>query len=346
MAERDQAQALAEAVQRASADGQPVIVCGTGSKSFLAGAPAETTARLLSTCEHRGVVEYRPDELVVTARAGTPIRDLVRQLARENQMLSFEPPSFAGLGTLGGAVAAGLAGPARPWRGSVRDAILGVRMINGGGEILSFGGRVVKNVAGYDVSRLQAGAFGTLGVLLDVHLKVLPRPPAEQTRVLELDAVDALTTMRSWARRPWPLSGLCHVDGRLHVRLEGAEPAVARVAGEIGGEAGSATFWERLNNHELDFFRAAGPIWRSVPAPATAVPDGWEGIIDWGGGCRWRRAELRRPGERGFDTGFARSLCLEPAGGPAAAALQQRLKAAFDPDNLLNPDLFRADVAA
>ena len=174
----DLSEAFLQAVANARADGQRLSIVGSGSKSALTGDANSAEARLLSTVEHRGIVDYRPDELVVTVRTGTPLRELNQTLAREGQMLGCEPPEFRGLGTVGGVVAAGLAGPGRVWRGGVRDTVLGVEMINGQAERLRFGGQVMKNVAGFDISRLQAGAFGMLGLLLEVSLKVLPQPQA------------------------------------------------------------------------------------------------------------------------------------------------------------------------
>ncbi|MFW6094392.1 MAG: glycolate oxidase subunit GlcE, partial [Pseudomonadota bacterium] len=220
----DRTDALCDEVRRAREAGEAVRITGAGSKGFLCrGHPQRGGAvRELDVGGHRGIVDYRPEELVLTARAGTPLAEIAGVLAESGQALPFEPPRFQGRGTLGGAVACGLSGPGRPWRGAVRDAVLGVEMVNGLGEHLRFGGQVMKNVAGYDVSRLQTGAFGTLGVLLAVSVRVMPVPAAEETRVFELDARAALERCRAWARGPYPITATAHLDGRLHVRLSGA----------------------------------------------------------------------------------------------------------------------------
>jgi glycolate oxidase FAD binding subunit len=260
-------------------------------------------------------------------------------------MLGCEPPEFRGLGTVGGALAAGLSGPGKPWRGSLRDAVLGIRMVNGLGEVLRFGGEVMKNVAGYDVSRLQAGAFGTLGLLLEVSLRVAPLPHAEQTLALELEAGEALDLMRSLCRQPLPITGLAHHDGRLRVRLSGAEPAVQAAAQRVGGEREDSDFWRRLSDQQLGFFREAGTALRLERcAPAAPLPRSWRGLMDWGGARRWTADEATHG--VAFASSYARSACLEPGGNAVIGAYQARLRAAFDPESILNRELTRADVAA
>lgn len=352
-ADRDDAELLHEAVLAARARRQALCIVGSGSKAFLAAGdeqgPGAFAGEALSTRRHRGIVDYRPEELVVTVRSGTPLRELEAALAAAGQHLPFEPPRFRDGGTIGGAVATGLSGPGRPWRGSVRDALLGVELINGLGERLRFGGQVMKNVAGYDLSRLQAGAFGTLGLLLSVSLKVLPMPAAELTLVFELDAVEALARCREWARTPRPLSATCHHDGLLRVRLSGAEPAVRQAAAELGGaaDAHGAAFWSALRDQSLDFFRSGDTVWRASLPPAAPTPlDGC--LVSWAGAERWWRAPAeptaaerfcaRAAAEGGtarrFDGRFGVVDLMGPAGRYAA-----RVKAAFDPDGLFNPHL-------
>ncbi len=342
----DLGEELLQAVATARDQGQPLSIAGTGSKSFLTRPEtAVRDSRLLSTVEHTGVVDYRPDELVVTVRTGTLLRELAQTLAREGQMLGFEPPEFRGLGTVGGAVASGLAGPGRPARGSVRDAVLGVQMINGLGERLVFGGQVMKNVAGFDVSRLQAGAYGMLGLLLEVSLKVLPRPQAELTLRLEKSATDAHAEMRRWARLPHPISAAAWLEEGLWVRLSGAEAAVNQTAAALGGEHQTDNdFWSGLKDHGLPLFRRDGLCCRHLP-PASA-PSAEDELIEWLGARRWSTSAPGAVGYQPFAAGFARHRCRDGGGDGKIADYQARLKAAFDPDSLFNPELTDADVPA
>jgi len=228
----------------------------------------------------------------------------------------------------------------------VRDAVLGVTMVNGLGQRLRLGGRVVKNVAGFDLSRLQVGAFGTLGLLLDLSVRVIPAPGLEHTCELEMSATDALALLRGWARRPLPVTATCYLDGRLHVRLSGAESTVLAARRVIGGEAGDRRFWERLRDHELPFFRSGEKLCVRMPPPAARLdPD--DQLIEWSGARRWGRV----PGDTGpgaareFGAGYASQLCR---GGVHAGAIdyRERVRLAFDPEGLFNPELGNADVAA
>ena len=345
----DQTEALCDAVRQAFESGRPLTIAGSGSKAFLTGGSDDTgaaPARLLSTVEHRGVIAYRPEELVITARSGTLLKEIEVVLAQAGQHLPFEPPQFRGGGTLGGAVACGLSGPGRPWWGAARDVVLGVELINGSGQPLRFGGQVMKNVAGYDVSRLQAGAFGTLGLLLSLSIKVLPEPPAMATRVFELDCRQAQARCREWACRPLPVSATCYLEGLLRVRLSGAEPAVEEGAAEIGGDPEhDPRFWESLRDHRLDFFMAPG-LWRCAVPPAAPEPLE-DCLIEWAGAQRWWRppadvdvrATVAKVGghARPFDGSFgARAGAHLSAAERCYAA---RLKAAFDPAGILNREL-------
>ena len=308
---------------------------------------SESTIKLLSTVEHRGIVEYRPDELVVTVRSGTPLGELRRVLAREGQMLPFEPPEFRGLGTVGGAVASGLAGPARPWRGGVRDSILGLVLVNGLAQRLTFGGQVMKNVAGFDVSRIQAGAFGIFGVLLEVSFKVLPQPVTNQSRVLEVSADRALELMREWAQRPLPISATAFEAERLYIRLSGAESAVLESGGQLGGELLTDTdYWAELRDHRLPFFRTGRLGFRKVP-PASQIA-ATDGLIEWSGARRWCSFGPGAVPEKvvPFSHLYAGFVCGQAGGDPLLAGYQRGLKAAFDPDNLFNPEICDANVTA
>ncbi len=304
----------------------------------------------LDVSAHRGIVSYEPTELVITARAGTALKEIENALAACGQMLPFEPPYFGESATLGGAVACGLSGPARPYAGSARDFVLGVVCINGKGERLAFGGQVMKNVAGYDISRLMVGAMGTLGVLLEISLKVLPRPPCELTAALSLDTAAAIDTMNAWAGQPLPVSA-CAYDGEaLRVRLSGSESGLRSARKKIGGEEVSqgSTYWADLREQQLPFFRGDAPLWRlSVPAATPAPSNDSKWLLDWGGAQRWlvsdEPAEIIRQqasaagGHAMMFRGGDRSSDVFHPLAPAIETLHRRLKDAFDPKGILNP---------
>ncbi|MFO1399676.1 MAG: glycolate oxidase subunit GlcE [Steroidobacteraceae bacterium] len=288
---------------------RPLRLRGGGSKDFYgegvgSGLPA---GEPLDTRGHAGIVEYEPSELVVTARCGTPLAELEALLATRGQMLACEPPAFGGAATVGGMVAAGLSGPRRATAGAVRDFVLGVQLLDGEGRLLRFGGQVMKNVAGYDVARLMAGSLGTLGLIVEVSLKVLPRPAAEATLRLESPQAEAIERMNRWAGRPLPLSATCWHAGVLSVRLSGARAAVAGAVAALGGErveeAQAQAFWSALRDQRHAFFagtgagagadaatfaRPARPLWRlSVPATAAPLPLPGATLLEWGGAQRW-----------------------------------------------------------
>ena len=336
---------LRERVLRAAANKMPLCIRGGGGKDFY-GRHCE--GELLDVSGHRGIVSYEPSELVITARAGTPLAEIEALLARNGQLLPFEPPHFGPNATLGGMVAAGLSGPRRPWGGSARDAVLGVKLLNGRGEVLRFGGQVMKNVAGYDLSRLMAGALGALGVLLEVSLKVLPRPAEERTRVFELGAEAAAARQIAWGRLPLSLSGTLYHAGRLHVRLCGSGQGVQAALDRLGGDEIAESPWLAAREQTLPFFQGEGTLWRiSLPAAAPALNLPGEILTEWGGALRWLRTDL--PAEtlrrrvsamgghatlvRGHD---GRGEVFQPLA-PAMLALHQRLKLALDPHAIFNP---------
>ena len=232
--DRDSTEALVAQVREATARGTPLRIVGGDTKRFYGRA---VTGVPLETRGHSGIVSHDPAELVLTARGGTPLAEVEAQLASKGQRLPFEPPHFGAEATIGGAVACGLAGPARAWAGALRDYVLGVRVLTGDGRVLRFGGEVMKNVAGYDVARLMAGSLGILGVLLDVSLKVLPRPAAERTLALEVDQAGALDRFAALGRSALPLSAGSWVDGRLYLRFEGCDATLESVERRVGGEA-------------------------------------------------------------------------------------------------------------
>ena len=286
-------EAIIDKVRKAAERGRPLRIRGGGSKDFYG---QQLHGELLDTRPLAGVVSYEPSELVVTARAGTRLRELEALLAERGQCLPFEPPRFGVAGTVGGMVAAGLSGPARASVGSLRDYVLGVQIVNGKGELLTFGGQVMKNVAGYDVSRLMAGSLGTLGVIVEVSLKVLPVPPAEATLLFELSETSARQQLNRWGGQPLPLNASCWADGQLAVRLRGARAAVAAAQRQMGGEVMAAEQaerqWSALRDQALPFFRLAPDeaLWRaSVPDTATPLNLG-PTMVEWHGAQRWLKA--------------------------------------------------------
>ncbi len=354
---------LIERVRQAIAEGTPLRIQGGGSKAFYG---RRCDGVVLDVGAHRGVIAYEPAELVITARAGTPLAEIESLLADNGQMLPFEPPHFSSapqageepaerVATLGGMVAAGLSGPRRPWCGAVRDAVLGVKLLNGRSEVLRLGGQVMKNVAGYDLSRLMAGALGTLGVLLEVSLKVLPRPAEEVTLAFELDAERAAARLTEWGRQPLPLSATLIHAGRLHLRLSGSGQGVRAARQALGGEEGDAAIWQGVREHTLDFFRATRPLWRiSLPPAAPALNLPGEQLSEWGGALRWLASDLATDVLRrrvtalgGHATLFrhhdGRGEVFQPLA-PALFALHRRIKQALDPHGLFNPGRMYAEL--
>ena len=284
-------EALAATIREAANQKRPLCIRGGGTKDFYGGA---IHGYKLDTIEYRGIVAYEPTELVITARGGTPLAEVESTLREKGQMLPFEPPHFGNAATLGGCVAAGLSGPRRPYAGAVRDFVLGVRMLDGRGAELRFGGQVMKNVAGYDVSRLMAGSLGTLGLLLEVSLKVLPAPVAESTLCLECGEEQALLLMNQWAGKPLPISATAFRNGELSVRLSGAPAALDAATKRIGGAVmepeRAARIWTGIREHSDPFFAGPEPLWRLSVKP-TAPPLDLPGkqLTEWGGALRWLR---------------------------------------------------------
>ena len=335
------------ALRRAAETRRPVYITAGGSKRHLGGRHCPCVELDLSG--HRGIVDYQPRELVVTARGGTPLTELFALLATESQTLPFESPRFAGRATVGGTLACNLSGPGRPWGGSIRDRVLGVQLINGRGERLQFGGRVMKNVAGYDVSRLQAGAQGTLGVLSEVSLKVAPVPERTLTLRYEMAAENAVETMNRRAGEPRPLTGAFWQGGELYLRLAGAASAVAHTAALWGGDVldTGAEIWEGLCEMTLPFFDGDEPLWRFTGQATASVPPGCDPLLDWCGAQRWLRGVHSRPqmdrlatawgGHANLFRGGDREQEVLPPLSTTAERLHRRLKYAFDPHGILNP---------
>ena len=350
----DQSAVLVGAVAACIEQQRPLHVAGMGSKRHLVPA---MTCEALSTVEHTGVIDYQPSELVVRARSGTPLKELQLELAREQQCLMGNPPLFSGRGTVGGAVSAGLSGPDRVSLGSISDGVLGVTLLNGKAETLSFGGQVMKNVAGYDVSRLVCGAFGSLGLLLDVSLRTQPILDHDLTLVFDWDADTALEHCRSMARQPLPVTATFWHNHKLFVRLQGNDAAVRSAQQRLGGDTfNDDRLWLQIRDQQHDFFSISQHLGQSLvrvisppgaPLPAENISSGesaW--ALQWQGGLRWFWSEqpdqvhayAQAVGGWAWTYGQAQPL---PA---AQARIMQRIKAAFDPQAVFNSPLaFRVE---
>jgi glycolate oxidase FAD binding subunit len=338
---------FSQTIREAGDSGSPLHIRGSGSKSFYGRA---VQGCVLDMTPYRGIISYAPTELVLTARAGTPLAEIEAALAEKKQMLAFEPPHFGAGATLGGCIAAGLSGPRRAYAGAVRDFVLGLRMLDGKAEDMKFGGQVMKNVAGYDVSRLLAGSMGTLGVLLEVSLKVLPLPVQELTLRFDMGEAEALQQMNRWAALPLSLSATCYHAGELTVRLSGAVAAVSSVRQKLGGEEvqDAHVFWSGVREQQHDFFASAKTLWRlSLPATAISVTLPGRQLIEWGGALRWLAseapvAEIRQAATAlgGHATLFRSAQPCNDPFHPLATpllVLHRRLKQSFDPMGILNP---------
>ena len=272
-------------IRDARAAKTPLAIHGGKSKSFYGGA---IVGEPLDVSPYSGIIEYEPKELVLTVRAGTTLAEIERVMDAASQMLPFEPPHYAEGSTIGGTVASGLSGPRRPYTGAVRDFVLGARILDGKGDDLRFGGRVIKNVAGYDVSRLMTGAMGTLGVLLDLSFKVLPKPVEEVTLRFEFDEAMAIRQFNEWAGKPLPISATSWHDGVAMLRLSGAAAGVKAARLKLGGELVAndvaKLFWQSVRDQRDVFFQTAEPLWR-VSVPPTTGPLGLQmpqWIEGWG----------------------------------------------------------------
>ena len=342
---------FAETIRAAAARKQPLRLHGGRTKDFygqsLQGAPLDCRG-------YHGIVAYEPTELVITARCGTPLAALEDELRAQGQMLAFEPPHFGSGATVGGMVAAGLSGPRRAAAGAVRDYVLGVTILDARGVVMRFGGTVMKNVAGYDVSRLFAGSMGTLGLILDVSLKVLPRPAAEATLSFEMPEDKAIETLNQWAGRPLPISASAWTGNDLVVRLSGAaavNSACERLGGERMADAEAGAFWSGIREHTDPFFGTELPLWRiSVPSAAPSLALTGTQLIEWGGALRWlasnadprtvREAARRSGGHAtlfrgGSDEQRQQAGVFQPLE-PALAKIHRDLKASFDPHGIFN----------
>lgn len=345
-------QQFKERIAEATITKAPMRIRGGGTKDWYG---QELQGEVLDTRSYHGIVSYDPTELVITARCGTPLAQIEQALAEHNQMLAFEPPGFGPDATIGGVVAAGLSGPRRQHVGAVRDFVLGAVLMDGKSEVLHFGGQVMKNVAGYDVSRLLAGSLGTLGLILEVSLKVLPKPFVETTLRFETGKADAIRRLNEWGGQPLPISASAWHGDVLIVRLSGAEAALKAAKQKMGGEEIEAdAVWTSLREQSNDFFASLTPsasLWRvSVPSHLPPLAMEGEQLIEWGGAQRWLKVEagsidaatIRKTVEHvdGHATlykGGDKNVGVFHPLAPAVAKIHRNLKSAFDPSGVFNP---------
>ena len=348
---------LRETILAAADKRAPLEIHGGRSKHFLGNEPR---GEPLDVRGFTGIVSYEPTELVVTARCGTPLEELEAALAERGQMLAFEPPHFGPGATIGGTIACGLSGPARVSAGAARDFVLGASLLDARGELMRFGGQVMKNVAGYDVSRLLCGSYGTLGVIAEVSLKVLPVPSMRTSLRIEIAADEAMSALHHWAGEPLPISASCWVDGQLVLRFAGSEAGVEAAAtrfinryrGRPLGPEGGDAFWHDLREHRLPFFEGVAPggeatLWRIVlPSVAPRLELPGRQLIEWGGGLRWyigdagaaevRAAAAALGGTANRFRGGVRDESFHPLS-PAMFSLQRRVRSQLDPIGIFNP---------
>ncbi|MBP6020787.1 MAG: glycolate oxidase subunit GlcE [Burkholderiaceae bacterium] len=357
---------LIQQVMTARATLKPVLIRGGGTKDFYgepSGSGQAADTAILDMSAYTGIVNYQPSELVITARAGSLLSDIEATLTQQQQMLAFEPPRLGATATLGGCIASGLSGPRRMAVGGLRDFVLGARLLDSTGSVLNFGGEVMKNVAGYDVSRLLAGSMGIFGPLLEVSLKVVPRPEREITLTLEMSESQALDALNEWRGLPLPISASVwsrddQTDlGVLHLRLSGSEAAIVQGRAHIGGQEiqpqmGDA-FWTSLRDQTHSFFQQR-PLWRVAVPPTTPALNMGNSLIEWNGGLRWLaqqsdplalREQVAALGGHATLYRYQHKLDDLPVFHPLHPGLQTihwRLKQEFDPMGIFNPRrLFR-----
>ena len=345
-------QTFKERIATATGNKSPLRIKGNGTKDWYGQS---LQGEVLDTTAYSGIIAYDPTELVITARAGTSLREIGKALSEKNQMLAFEPPRFDGLATIGGIVASGLSGPRRQAVGAVRDFVLGAVLMDGKADVLHFGGQVMKNVAGYDVSRLLTGSMGTLGLILEVSIKVLPRSVAQQSLQFAMTQEQALHQLNVWGGQPLPLSASCWHNGMLAIRLSGAQAAVDAAIKKMGGDAlpEPEKFWDRLREQEHAFFDGVMQdkehgLWRlSVPSVAPVLNLQGEKCIEWGGAQRWlkttasasavRAAAEQAGGHATLFKGGDKSVGVFHPLQPAVERIHRNLKNAFDPAGIFNP---------
>ena len=350
----DMTQQIQAQVKNAFEKKQAVKIQAGNSKHFLV---PQCNAERLDVSQHQGIISYEPTELVITARAGTRLSEIQSTLDESKQILAFEPPHYAESATLGGTIACNLSGPMRAYTGAARDFVLGCEIINGKAEQLKFGGQVMKNVAGYDASRLMCGAMGTLGIILNVSLKVLPKPEAELTLSQSCDINQAISYMHQWRKQSLPISASCYKESQLTVRLSGNASAVDSAGKIIAGNIhnNDALFWQQIREQSDDFFNTEKPLWRlSLASNTPPLELTGETLYEWGGALRWLKTQ--EPAEtirqvlqsyNGHASLYKNNHMNVPASHPLSPGMlniHKRLKHAFDPEKILNPGYMQSDI--
>jgi glycolate oxidase FAD binding subunit len=340
----DEIEAFAEVIKKADTEGNPIQIRGGATKNFLGYVPEGQ--QILTTESYTGILDYHPAELIVRVKAGTPVATLTGLLQSEGQMLAFDPPVHDATSTIGGVVSAGLSGSARPFRGAARDHLLGAGMVLHDGAYCEFGGQVMKNVAGYDVSRLVCGAYGTLGLIADLSLKVVPVPELEKTINRECSSDEAREIIKSLSNRVSPLSASCFSGDALSIRLSGSEQAVKATEKMLKGAEADNSLWDQLDAQALPAFQNASDIWRL----STEADEPWFdydfAIVDWGFAQRWLLDPKSDPRDGYAGSGhWTRIRCdndvfqaevFQPLS-TLALELHRRLKSTFDPGRIFNP---------
>jgi len=347
----DNSQHIQQQVSEALQKKQPLYIKGSGSHDFMLADYNEQLS--IDMTAHRGIIDYQPTELTLKARTGTPLAEIRQTLADSRQRLATDFPAYQASATLGGAVAIGHTGSGRPFQGAIRDHILGAGLVNGSANVLSCGGQVMKNVAGYDISRLLAGSRGTLGPILDITLKVMPVTEKQLTLVFEMNENQAIEAMNKMAGLSLPITAASYFDGKVFIRLEGTESGLNQAKQGLGGEqlASSETFWDSIQQQSHEFFNGEHPVWRIVvPAstPELELEHQQRSLIDWCGGLRWVHAEkitqsdfIHISNMGGYIENHRGSQATHPADLMTALQKQMhgKIKNAFDPENLFNPRL-------
>lgn len=349
----DASDALLEQVKNAFDRQQALHITAGNSKAFYGN---KVNGEKLNLLAHRGIIEYQPSELVVTVRSGTRLSELEAELSANNQKLAFEPPQHAADTSIGGVIACGLSGPGRAAYGAARDFVLGATVINGKAEKLRFGGQVMKNVAGYDASRLMVGAQGTLGILLDVSIKVLPVNETEISLKLNTKLNNAIKHIQQWIKQGLHITASCYLNDTLYLRLGSTHSAVkqsvATIRQQFHSEEIDNNFWLSIKNQTHEFFADSERLWRCSHQPATKFYDNTESqLVEWNGALRWINSDIELRAIAQHHNGHATRYPLNNSAGndnkqktnifqplqPASLKIHRRLKQAFDPENILNP---------